>query len=197
MKELDELNKELGSLLRDLRKRHKLSVHEISDRLYMHASTWKRYESGTSAPTLPELLRIFDELGESPMRCLLNYMYPDIYSRLTKESTTDELRDAAIHYLKYTASDHMIRELCFIMFGVSGGSATAKLDEWTAVEHFPLKDRVVLANLVNTLYEVNSARNELVYTDHVMPDMDNFKAGYLKGKEATFAGKSGYTTTIK
>ncbi len=197
MKDLDELYKELGHLLRNLRKKHNLSVREISDMLYLHTSTWKRYESCESAPDIPELVRIFNVLGESPMRCMLNYLYPDKFKDLSAESDIEKLREAIVHYMMFVASDHMVRELCFILFGVSGGSATAKLDEWTAVEHFPLKDRVVLANLVNTLYEVNKARDELVYTNHVMPDMENFKAGYLKGKEATFSGKTGYTTAIK
>ena len=60
------------------------------------------------------------------------------------------------------------------------------------IDHLPMKDRVTIAQLVNTLWEMAQARGELVCCEHIMPDVEMFREGVLKGTDAAKDGKNAY-----
>ena len=78
------------------------------------------------------------------------------------------------------------------MFGGHGSNPEPQMQEFTMIDHLPMKDRVTIAQLVNTLWEMAQARGELVCCDHIMPDVDLFRAGILKGTDAAKGGKNAY-----
>ena len=194
---IKELQEQLAGLLMNLRNRHGLSKFKMALLANVSDHTWDRYESGESSPTVPEFINIYNELGEDALRDVLNLMYPDKYKFLAPESSPEKLREAVVHYFSHVASEHVIREWAFLTFGEHGSSALAQLEMFTMIDHLPMKYRYMVAESINRYYEMASAHEELVSTEHVMPDVELFRLGLDLGKEATMEQKDSYAITHK
>lgn len=194
---LSDIQKGCSDLLKRLREKKGLSKSKMASLVGTSDHTWARYESGESAPTVPEFIYIYSKAEADPLRAVLDFIYPDIYKDLTADSDMDDLRKACCHFLQHVASDRMVREWNYLAFGEHGSSNKSQLEMFTMIDHLPMKYRYMIANDVMKYWEIASSHNELVGTDHIMPDIDLFKQGLHKGKEATLKGENSYNTTIK
>ncbi len=194
MKDINEMNKGCAAILKNLRINSGLSVNKMAEVMYVDRRTWQRYEDGKSSPTVPEFLRCFSIIGESAMKSVLDFLYPDAYKGLSEESSTDQLREAAAHYFLNVAPDKVVREWDYIMFSEHGSNMYPQLQEFTMLDHLPLEMRLIVANLIYDLYRIAELKGELIETNHVMPDVEAFREGMEKGENAVIEGLGSYTT---
>lgn len=197
MRTLDELQKGCSDMLKALRIKHNLSKTKMAAIAGVDAHTWDRYESGKSAPSIPEFICIFDTLGDDVLANVLDFLYPETYVDITKETDADTVKSAMIHYCMHVATDHMIREMLFLIDGEHGSNIHPQLELFTMIDHLPMHYRYAVAEMVSALYNLADSRGELILEDHVMPDMEVFEHGLEMGKHAAFEHRNSYSTAIK
>lgn len=183
MMDFNEATKGCAKILKDLRINSGLSVNKMAEVMYVDRRTWQRYEDGESSPTVPEFLQFFTLMGESAVRAILDFLHP-VYQGLSEESDIDTLRDAAAHYFKEIAPDHVVREWDYIMFADHGSNCYPQLQEFTMIDHLPLEMRTIIADLVCNLYRIAELKGELIGADHIMPDVSALVEDIEKGKKA-------------
>ncbi|MDY5327189.1 MAG: helix-turn-helix transcriptional regulator [Gemmiger sp.] len=188
----EQLRRKCAEMLKELRLESGLSKAAIAEKLWMDDHTWARYESGQSAPDVPDFVWIYDQMGRDILGDLLRFLYPQCYEGLSPGSDITALREAISHFFLSVASDRTVREWAFLMFGGHGSNPGPQMQEFTMIDHLPMKDRVTIAQLVNTLWEMAQARGELVCCEHIMPDVEMFREGVLKGTDAAKDGKNAY-----
>lgn len=195
MRSQEELRDGCALLLRRLRERVGYSKNKMADTVGVNVRTWDKYESGQATPHVDEFIAWFDLFHADALASVLEYLYPGVYT-LTQDSDVDDLRNAAIHYIGNVASERSIRKFDFLVFGEHGSNIGAQSEEFVMLDYLPLTMRLAVAALIDTLYETASANGLLVNTEHVMPDVETFRDGLRKGREAVMDGKSSYTTSV-
>lgn len=193
---MNELQKGCADLLRDLRLEAGLTVPKMADLMEIDKRTWQKYEDGLSAPSVPEFIDIFNRLGEDALKKVLNLIYPSIYKSLSQDSNTKDLRKALVHYFDYLASDLVVRELSFLVFGDHGSNFVPQLQEFTALDHLPMTLRYAIAKQIQIFWTVSEANGQLINLDHVMPDINMFADAIAKGEDAALSGRNSYTTSL-
>lgn len=196
MKETAALRQDIARTLKNVRTMHNLSIEKLANLVYVSPSTWSRYERAISSPPVDIFLKAFDVLSENAMRHSLNMLYPEIYSGQNSTTNIKDLRNSACHFFMNIASDHTIREIFFIMMGKHGSNVFAQIDEFTMLDHLPLVYRFAVAQQIYTFWEIAVARGEIICPEDIMPNVENFRNGLLKGGLAVQAGQNGYTTTV-
>lgn len=195
MKSKEEIQDGCAQLLRKLREDAGLSVPKMADMVQVDKRTWQRYEDGLSAPTVPEFLEIFNCLGVDALSKVLELIYPD-YSDLSAASSASYLRRALLHYIGLIASDRIVRELDYLIFGDHGSNFVPQLEEFVALDHLPMIYRYSIAKQIMVYWQLCSATGDLIGTDHIMPDIDRLTSAIAKGEEAAIQGRNSYTTSI-
>lgn len=155
-------------------------------------TTIQNWESGISIPKLSDMGAWFGALGVNPMRSCLNYLHPDLYKNLTQASSQKEIDDALLFYIQNIASDHEKRELAFCIFGETGSSWPAQLDELTARNHLPIAHRINIARITVETYCMIRELGKLRGLDHVMPDIENVERAIENCKESVRNGRTEY-----
>lgn len=191
---LSKLQQGFADALKELRQRHGLSKAKIADKLYLDERTWAKYESGVSAPSAPEFIWYFSELGEDVLRSTLNAIYPDIYKEITCTEDTDALRQAAAHFFLHVATDDMVRDFTYIAFGEHGSNIRPQLAEFVALDHLPLDYRVAVVKNIITFYGLAEARGEIVCQDTAPVNIDVLVDAIRSGLEAVGEGRNSYAT---
>jgi len=188
----EDLMQGCAKMLKNLRQKKGLSKRSIADELYIDAKTWSKYEAGESAPTVPEFVRFFDRLGEDVLKDVLEYAYPSIYDRSGSE---ESIRKATAHYMM-TATEDDVRDLDFLIRGGHGSNIHPQLQEFVMIDHLPLEYRVVVAEMVYSLYRLARAKGELIALDGIMPKIEDFEEAIAKAKKSVRNGEKAYTTII-
>lgn len=195
MRTREELRGGCALVLQKLRARTGLPKYKMAEMIGVDLRTWDKYESGQTAPRVDEFISWFDLFSVDALTSVLEYLYPDVYT-LTRDSSIDELRRAALHYIGNVASDRAVRKFDFLVFGEHGSNIGAQSEEFVMLDHLPMTMRLAVASLIDTLYETASANGLLVNTDRIMPDVETFRDGLRKGRAAVMDGKASYTTSV-
>lgn len=155
-------------------------------------TTIQNWEAGISTPKLSDVGSWFDALGVNPMRSCLNYLHPDRYKNLAQASSQKEIDEALLFYIQNIASDHEKRELAFCIFGETGSSWHAQLDELTARNHLPIAHRINISRATIETYGIMRELGTLRGIDHVMPDIENVDRAIENCKDSVRNGRSEY-----
>ncbi|MDO5311100.1 MAG: helix-turn-helix transcriptional regulator [Clostridia bacterium] len=196
MKE-NEVQAEFAEQLRKLRKSHGLSKAKMADLFDIDVRRYGDYESGARSPSAPELVMMYETLGEDILRATLDCVYTDIYKGVEDKDDVHAQRAAAVHFFQHVATDRMVREFNYIAFGSHGSNFEPQLAEFVALDHLPLDYRVAIVKNIITFYRMADARGELVCTDHIAPDFDILVDAIRKGLDAVGEGRNSYSTIIK
>lgn len=198
MRAESELRDGCANILYRLRQEMGYSKNKMAETLGISYRTYERYEQGKAAPRVDEFIRYFDVCHADALRYVLEFLYPEVYEHLTPDSDIDDIRHAAVHYTSHIASDRAVRKLCYLVFGEHGSNIEAQSEGFLMLDHLPLPMRLAIASLVDVLYEVALVNNLLVQTDCIMPTVEVFQDGILKGHAAVMARRNSYTTsTVK
>lgn len=188
----DRFREILPGELRELRLRHGLSQKKMAAALNLSESTWIRYETGEKTPDLQEAYRIYDVMGEQFLPPMLRTAYPEHY-KIDDPHDVEAMQHAIIHYWKEVAPPRLIAQMYYVMFGAHGGSFIAKLQEMCQDDHLPMDYRVIETKISTMLFDLASARKELVCPDDPMPDRDVLLDAILQGEGAAGEGRNSYS----
>lgn len=155
-------------------------------------STIKNWETGVAVPNLANMLEWYSVLNQNPLAGFLTVAYPDKYKELSSSSESTEIRKALLHYLSEIATDEEIRKLSFCIFGNTGSSWHSQLDMLTAHNHCTMRSRVMNGWNIYNNYLMEEAREELINTEHIMPDMENFSDAINRGQQSAFMKINNY-----
>ena len=158
-------------------------------------STIQNWETGATVPKMTDMLRWFNVLGINPLRACLEYVHPVIYKGIHDGDDIGKIDKALLHYIQNVAPERERRELAFCIFGETGSSWSAQLDELTARNHLPIQDRISISKMTVDTYELDSAIGKLRCDDKILPDIQNVKDAISKCTECAKDGKDAYQNT--
>lgn len=190
MKTKEELRLGCAEMLKNLRIKHGLSKFKMSVIAEVNEHTWNKYETGMSAPSVPEFVALFDELGDDALKTVLDYIYPEVYK------ANEDPRDKMIHYLHDLANDRFVQDLDYLCFGEHGSNILPQLELFTMLDHLPMKDRYEISHMIMNKYEMAKAQGTLINPDVSVPDLALIQDATEKGKEAVYQGRNSYTTSV-
>lgn len=154
--------------------------------------TWSSWESGDTEPTASMYADIFRVCGRSMTRDMMEHERPELFSGLTADSPTREMRSALAEYIISMASERMVRAMYYTAFSSTGSDFDCQLQEWCMLDHMPMHIRLGVAQQIDTLYEVCEAAGMLINTGECMPDVEAFRKGLELGRQAAKKGKNRY-----
>lgn len=189
---MHRLGEMTSDLLLNARVRKEKSQQYMADRLGRSLSTIQNWENGASVPKMTDVLDWFGILGINPLRACLDYVHPCTYSGIAPDSDIEEIDIALMHYLRNIASERERRELAFCIFGPTGSSWAAQLDELTARNHLPIAQRVSISRITVETYGLARDTGRLRRTDHILPDIDNVERAIENCKDSVRNGRSDY-----
>lgn len=155
--------------------------------------TIQNWENGYSCPNVIEVMDWFRELGLNPMRAIMECLHPEIYHGISANDDTDRIRQGLSAWVNNIATDDEIRKISYCVYGNTGSSWHSQINEMCALNHLPISDRIVIAEIIQSLYQIKDSQNALVGTEHISPDMDNFHKAIETCKKAVLDGKSEYS----
>ena len=167
------LEKLTSDMLADSRIFKQKSQQYMAKELGKSLSTIQNWEAGTTVPKMTDMLRWFNVLGINPLRACLEYVHPVIYKGIHAGDDIEKVDKALLHYIQNVAPERERRELAFCIFGETGSSWSAQLDELTARNHLPIQDRISISKMTVDTYELDSAIGKLRCDDKILPDIQN------------------------
>lgn len=182
-----DINSNIADMLRALRHKHGLSIKRMAELAHMDDHTWARFESGKTSPSIADLVTIFRAVGENPFPHILHAIYPETYSYT---ETND--RAAVVDFFTRVASDRDVEQLKYLIQTPHGSNPSAQLSMFAMIDHLPMRSRVVIAELVDALWQLADVRGELIGQDVSEPDVETFRRGLRSSIEAVASRKESY-----
>lgn len=181
-----------GRMLASSRTRSGLSRKVMSAALDVSESTIKAWENGQGSPTLDGLLEWFRTVGESPVRPMLDFFWPDVFADLTTRNTDDEIRTAGEFYFAKVAGPVEIQKLYYLIFGKHGSEWSGLLDMACAHIHTSLNSRYRVAEIIQVSYELSSSNNLALEPPGIAADRPLLLSAIAAAKEASTSSRNGY-----
>ena len=166
----EELAKALGKTL------HTIQKWETNyDPSFLDVCTW---------------FRVLNMPAWTYIHCML---YPT--ERLTFLEGDEKRREEVVTYLSSTGSAEL-RKIFYLVAGMHGSYWLAVLEMMFEHVCSPLAQRVISARSVLIGYQLEQENQQLLKTDHIMPDIENLNRCIVLGTEATKKGLPAYRMTI-
>ena len=166
----EELAKALGKTL------HTIQKWETNyDPSFLDVCTW---------------FRVLNMPAWTYIHCML---YPT--ERLTFLEGDEKRREEVVTYLSSTGSAEL-RQIFYLVAGIHGSNWLAVLEMMFEHVCSPLAQRVISARSVLIGYQLEQENQQLLKTDHIMPDIENLNRCIVLGTEATKKGLPAYKMTI-
>lgn len=197
MPTLEEFDKRSEEMLVELRKRVGLKKTPMAEYLGIDPKRWNRFENGEDAPTISELLYVFNSFNETCLRPLLEFCYPDKYKGLEDDDDPQRYRDSAVHLFSEVATDRFCRQWNYVIFGEHGSNAEAQMQGFVMLNRLPMHYKVIVARTILGCYDLAKKRGELIGDESIEPDEELFKVGLLKGAEAAAERRNSYNTIMR
>lgn len=195
----EELRNALAKSLAQSRQKSGLSMNRLAGKVGVSDKTIAAWEWGKSCPNVLQYVQTLNACGVPDiMRVVLEVLYPDIYEGVTSSSGADEQREALSQYISRSATDKTVKQLFFLILGAHGSNFIPQLQELVIHDSLPLESRILLAEMMLTLFEMNSIRNAVDVPDpDLLPNMDLFLDGIAKAKEAVMDGQRNYVAIVQ
>ena len=107
----------------------------------------------------------------------------------------EKRREEVVTYLSSTGSAEL-RKIFYLVAGMHGSNWLAVLEMMFEHVCSPLAQRVISARSVLIGYQLEQENQQLLKTDHIMPDIENLNRCIVLGTEATKKGLPAYKMTI-
>lgn len=189
-----EINDRFARIWRVSRDKAGVSQDVIAKRLGVSKKTVQNWEAGASSPSQVMGFKWFKALGIQPLPYYLSVLYPG-FGDVPAEPQDKEVDE----YLQKLIADlpaRTKRELLYMLSGYHGSSVVGVMEMVTAHLQAPLRDRVNVAQSIETNYTIAEANGRIRCPGHVQPDTGLLQEMIRKGKEAVLSGKEEYTTDI-
>ena len=177
----------LSELLAVSRHKGGKSQEYMAEKIGVSTTTIKSWESGRSAPSIDNAIEWFRYSGVNPVRYLMRYAHPNVYSDRENVDVEDAFR---------TLVDTMITEdkyaLLYLFLGDHGSSPSAIIQMMLAHLHNPLRDRIPIAWNIFIHYDLNERKGELICNDYPMPNKEELQSAIEEAIEAFSIDNDGY-----
>lgn len=178
MRTKQEINGRISHLLIELRAKYGVSKSKMADIAGVDRHTWARWEDGVNVPTIADLVMVYDALGESILRPILDLLYP------SEEIGTESIRKDAAQCFLESATDHSVRIFSYTMDNNS--DIDTQVEAFCAFGHLPSPYKFFLLQHLYVYYQTARQHQELIGTNEVMPDMDIFSSGLKRTQKSAF-----------
>lgn len=173
-------NYDTARILKEIRENNSLSKSDMASFLRVDGRTYQRYESGESAPSISDFLEMASCLGSSVMPIILKNLYPERFENYSEKSGVEECREMLINYIEQIATPRDVMQLAFLLFAHHGSSVASQLQIFTALDHLPIDQRLLVAKIIINIWEIESARNTISMRDYPLPDIEMLKQTIIK-----------------
>lgn len=187
----EDLDKYVAKIIKDAKDASCMSIGKIAEGVGKDDKTVSNWIKGKSVPSVSNLIRLFQVMQQPLSKAILPAIFPHL-EEIHDHLTVDQKRRQMETYIRDMALDSEIEKLYFLTFGSHGSSWYPQLEEWIALDHLPMKDRVSIAKVIENDYEIASANGSLIATDQVLPNMGTLSNAIEQGKIATISGRNAY-----
>lgn len=161
----------------------------IADALGVSKKTVQNWEDGITCPSISMGFEWFKALGLQPMHYYLDVIYPDGHTNTNDEQ---EINKALIAFVTGIPLEYK-EKILYFAYGDHGSSPFCVLDMVSAHLHLPLKDRIMIANMIMAAHGVNATFGDLVNEGTADPDIDRLRLAIRKCRESVLNGDTKYT----
>lgn len=191
MKTEEEWRYGIAAFVRQVRERSGLSRSKLADMMGVNVHTLGNWESGKSAPDLPQLLHMMELLGEHILPLVLEFLYPDVHG----SAADADARERVKHFVDL-APESFVRQCDFLIRGEHGVNFAPLLQFSVMFLCLPTEARYMIDNVMNTLWDLNARRGALKQLPGAQPDVLLFKHALKQLGDALYAGQDTYTTAL-
>lgn len=163
---------------------------ELAKALGKTLYTIQKWETGYN-PSFLDLCTWFRVLNVPAWPYIHCMIYPT--EKLVFQEEDEKRRREVINYLSSAPSDEM-RKLFYLITGMHGSNWMAELEMMFEHVCSPLAQRVISARSVLIGYQLEQWNQQLLDTEHILPDMENLNRCIELGTEAVKKGLSVYAT---
>lgn len=163
----------------------------VAKKLGVSKKSVQNWENGMSIPNLLVTFEWFDVVGVPMYPYFMNVLHPLEIADIKPTTEEAKLRKALDVYVREMPSS-LLQELLFLFFGKHGSSPNGLIDTICAYLHLPLSMRIVIAESIDTAYELCESNNLLVCNDDVKPDINRIKTFVESAKTSAKNGKQSY-----
>lgn len=189
-----EISERFARIWRVSRNHAGVSQDAIAKKLGVSKKTVQNWEAGLSCPSQAMGFKWFSELGIQPLPYYLSVMYPGFGDVPSEPSESDV--DEYLHKIISGLPARTRRELLYLLSGYHGSSIVGVMEMLTAHLQAPLRDRVNVAQSIETNYTIAEANGRIRCPGHIQPDMNLLNMMIDKGKAAVMAGREEYTKEL-
>lgn len=189
----DEIERYISEIIKEAKVKSGMSISRIAEGVGRDDKTVSNWVKGKVTPNVSNLIRLFQVMEQPLLSKILPIVYPHL-DRTRGKNTVDQKRKTLADYISQVAFDSEVEKLYFLTFGPHGSSWYPQLEEWVALDHLPMKEKVNIAKTIENAFDMAAARDELVATEEVMPEMDVFKHAIEQGILAAMDGRNAYNT---
>lgn len=165
----------------------RVKAHKSQDfmaaELHVSRKTVQNWERGISVPDIFQSSEWFRVLNTNPFPYYLKILYSTEFVDLnlnTKDEKVEEMFDRLVKTLPVKVK----RQLLYMFYGEHGSSPNAVLQLILAHLHLPMRDRIIPATTVLTMYELEKDLDNLVCPNNIQPDIDILENAIKKGNES-------------
>ena len=177
----------LGMILAKARVNAGFSQQHIADITGKNRRTIAGWESGSTSPTLDNVLEYFEAIKVNPHSYLIEYIYP----KNTGYNTVSEKRELIKKQID-SMSDKGIEDLYLLLSGKNGSSAYCYMQLCVANAQTPLRDRLMVATMVTNNWKLNNTKHTLVCGEEATVDIDALDGAVYSATESVLENMPSY-----
>lgn len=191
---------ERAKFLSDLLLKSRKSMNKSQDYMAMGLGVSKNtiynWEKGTARPDVFQLCDWFELLGLNPTPFILQFTNPHAIKDISPSAQYDVLLKAYIEIIQNIPEDRL-RQKLYQEYGTHGSDAYSLDQLFNAYLHLPLEQRMIIAQIISNVFSLCEKKNELINTDHQMPNVEALNASITCAQEAAIKKQFGYSINDK
>lgn len=153
--------------------------------------TIQNWENGVSAPSFFQSIEWFRTLNINPFPFYISYLYPETIP-MRKQKYTDKEIEKAFDSLIRNLSIEDKRTWLYLYYGSHGSSPKSILQLLLAHLHSPIESRIINAQLVVNVYELNKQLGKTICDDQIQPNISNLKSAIESAQNSAQHKDYGY-----
>lgn len=168
------------------------SQADIAKALGVSKTTVQNWEAGTSCPSQVKGFEWFETMGLQPLTYYYKYIiFPDELEDI-ENADDKEITDTLMHVVSSLPTNYKLK-LLYMLSGEHGSSPAAIIELMNAHLQTPLRDRINIAQLVVTSYELANETHNTQNPDKIQPSIDTINYALKKSRIAVLASEKSYT----
>lgn len=190
MNEMKQNQFTVGEALRYARNESKKTQEQFAEEMGINIKTVQYWEAGKSEPSVSDAMKWFRIAGVNPITYMLCFLHPDKFGLDNMRTATQVGEAYEVIGRNLSITDKIA--LIYLFSGEHGSSPSSVVQLTLAHLNNPLKDRLLVAELILEQYWLNEMGETLVGTEENRPDIEMLESAIKNAKESLKDGRSGY-----